>query len=475
MYGKRVSKKTSPSIWSKPISKEIAPSRSYGSLSSVVQRVQHDSNSVSEDERQQLESAIGSRSTKEILAGKQTPWVPEFQGISAQLWGNVGQVGAPIQAKGKDDVDVSEVQPENKTGLPDNLKAGVENLSGYSLDDVKVHYNSFKPAQLQALAYTQGTDIYVAPGQEKHLPHEVWHVVQQMQERVKPTMQRSGVHINEDEGLEREADAIGNKARQINKNPLCKPVSEEIKKPVNVTEMIQRQVILVPNSNPPRWFSTLIPNSSFDSRQEAEAAERDARLVSFQALPLHFGRGAPYGFHNFPRISSIDEATAMIHNERVSQALPMLDVLSPENRIFNTSESGRLPTMYFGQRTVDAEGNSVINTGRIRQTHSDGALMQVDSQPRDDLFSHDQRILDANTEQQMTDEGMNPVSIRNAQEGMYHVEIEEVQHEWVNAHPSGGTLSLQDMTPAEVDEAILRVLLDPNGTIRDRRRRDRRY
>jgi len=56
------------------------------------------------------------------------------------------------------------VQTENKTGLPDNLKLGVENLSGLSLGDVKVHYNSDKPAQLQALDYAQGTDIHVGPG-----------------------------------------------------------------------------------------------------------------------------------------------------------------------------------------------------------------------------------------------------------------------------------------------------------------------
>ena len=59
---------------------------------------------------------------------------------------------------------------ENNTGLPDNLKSGIENLSGYSMDDVKVHYNSQKPAQLQAHAYAQGTDIHLGPGQEKHLP-----------------------------------------------------------------------------------------------------------------------------------------------------------------------------------------------------------------------------------------------------------------------------------------------------------------
>jgi hypothetical protein len=78
---------------------------------------------------------------------------------------------------------------------------------------VKVHYNSSQPAQLNALAYAQGTDIHVAPGQEQHLPHEAWHVVQQAQGRVKPTMQmKDGVPVNDDVGLEREADVMGQKA-----------------------------------------------------------------------------------------------------------------------------------------------------------------------------------------------------------------------------------------------------------------------
>jgi len=101
----------------------------------------------------------------------------------------------------------------NRTGLPDSLKSGVENLSGMSLDSVKVHYNSDKPAQLNALAYTQGSEIHVAPGQEQHLPHEAWHVVQQAQGRVQPTMQMmEGVPVNDDAGLEHEADAMGAKA-----------------------------------------------------------------------------------------------------------------------------------------------------------------------------------------------------------------------------------------------------------------------
>ncbi|TXI41721.1 MAG: DUF4157 domain-containing protein [Nitrosomonas sp.] len=101
----------------------------------------------------------------------------------------------------------------NNTGLPDNLKSGIESLSGMSMDSVRVHYNSAQPAQLNALAYAQGTDIHVAPGQEQHLPHEAWHVVQQAQGRVQPTMQmKEGIPINDDRGLEHEADVMGAKA-----------------------------------------------------------------------------------------------------------------------------------------------------------------------------------------------------------------------------------------------------------------------
>ncbi|WP_083253398.1 eCIS core domain-containing protein [Flavivirga aquatica] len=104
----------------------------------------------------------------------------------------------------------------NNTGLPDTLKSNIENLSGYTMDDVKVHYNSDKPTQLKAHAYAQGTDIHLGSGQEKHLAHEAWHVVQQKQGRVQPTTQmKSKVNVNDDAGLEKEADIMGEKALQM--------------------------------------------------------------------------------------------------------------------------------------------------------------------------------------------------------------------------------------------------------------------
>ncbi len=99
--------------------------------------------------------------------------------------------------------------------LTSQLSAGIKALSGMDMSSVVVHRNSAKPAQLNALAYAQGNEIHLGPGQEKHLPHEAWHVVQQRQGRVSATTQLAGITINDQPSLEREADAMGTRALQM--------------------------------------------------------------------------------------------------------------------------------------------------------------------------------------------------------------------------------------------------------------------
>jgi hypothetical protein len=140
----------------------------------------------------------------------------------------------------------AELQPQlqqaprvNNTGLPDQLKSGIESLSGLSMDHVRVHYNSAQPEQLNALAYAQGSDIHLAPGQERHLPHEAWHVVQQAQGRVQPTKQMArSISVNNDAGLEHEADVMGTRALQ------CRQADHHTPKNVGTTSgtTVQRQV-----------------------------------------------------------------------------------------------------------------------------------------------------------------------------------------------------------------------------------------
>lgn len=145
-----------------------------------------------------------------------------------------GQFMADVTAQREE----AAVAKPNNTGLPDQLKSGVESLSGMSLDHVKVHYNSFQPAQLNAHAYAQGSDIHVAPGQEQHLPHEAWHVVQQAQGRVKPTMQMKGnVPVNDDAGLEAEADVMGAKALQM-QPATAKPTTQASTSSTPIAQML---------------------------------------------------------------------------------------------------------------------------------------------------------------------------------------------------------------------------------------------
>ncbi len=103
----------------------------------------------------------------------------------------------------------------NRGGLPDALRGSIERLSGESLADVEVHYDSPKPARLHALAYTKGTEIHMGPGQAHHLPHEAWHVVQQKQGRVTSTTRAGKHHVNDDIGLEHEADTMGRRASSL--------------------------------------------------------------------------------------------------------------------------------------------------------------------------------------------------------------------------------------------------------------------
>ena len=144
-----------------------------------------------------------------VLASKKT----------AQLMGLDEEEDLQLKADTTQKMELDEEEDEfsmqmkkNNTGLPDNLKSGMENLSGMSLDHVKVHRNSSKPASVQAHAYAQGSDIHLAPGQEKHLPHELSHVVQQAEGRVQPTTSVNGVAVNDNIGLEKEADVMGARA-----------------------------------------------------------------------------------------------------------------------------------------------------------------------------------------------------------------------------------------------------------------------
>lgn len=180
---------------------EFADNRSGGILQTVAEPIQclDDEDELMQGKFEQPIQRIGDEED-ELLQGKfEHPLQREEDEDETALQ---GRFETPVQKK-------------NETGMPDNLKVGIEDLSGFAMDDVRVHYNSDKPATVQALAYTQGTDIHVAPGQEQHLPHEAWHVAQQMAGRVEPTTEVGGIPVNDNVALEHEADVMGAKANSL--------------------------------------------------------------------------------------------------------------------------------------------------------------------------------------------------------------------------------------------------------------------
>lgn len=219
---------------------------------------------------------------------------------SVQREGGTYDEDFPMQAKldaakplsGSSAESIQSAPPQNRTGLPDDLKTGIENLSDRSLDDVKVHYNSAKPAQLNALAYTQGRDIHVGPGQQKHLAHETWHVVQQAEGRVAPTMQMRGTAINDDSALEREADVMGARAlagqtavQRARNNGAASIIAGPVVQPKWDSTEVENELVWSEPMNGLLWFfdseSRLmwyrIASESVSSEYEDQAGEKNAK------------------------------------------------------------------------------------------------------------------------------------------------------------------------------------------------------
>ncbi|WP_298420672.1 DUF4157 domain-containing protein [uncultured Kordia sp.] len=109
---------------------------------------------------------------------------------------------------------------QNKS-LPAKLQSNMESSLGHDFSNVGIHTNSQKAVQMKARAFTQSEQIHFAPGEfnpsstsgQNLIGHEFTHIAQQRAGIVKPTKAlKKGVMINDDRGLESEADNFGRKA-----------------------------------------------------------------------------------------------------------------------------------------------------------------------------------------------------------------------------------------------------------------------
>ena len=114
----------------------------------------------------------------------------------------------------------TQAKSDAPNGLSGDVRGKMENSFGADFSGVNIHTNSLQAKEIGALAYTQGSDVHFAPGQynpdtqsgQELLGHELTHVVQQREGRVEPTTQVNGMPVNDNHGLENEADTLGAKA-----------------------------------------------------------------------------------------------------------------------------------------------------------------------------------------------------------------------------------------------------------------------
>ena len=219
-----------------------------------------DPDSVTREEFLFFQSAVGYRRAIQLLnEGKRRKQLRKMDGTSRtvkkqQQSNKQEKTGATEQkiiqkqktsqvSQKSENEPIQKKESSSDKSLPGNLRSGLEKLSGIDLSDVSVHKNSEKPQQVGALAYTEGNNIHIAPGQEKHIPHEGWHAVQQKQGRVAPTLQmKTGTLVNDEVGLEKEADIMGSKALQVG----SKTDTVQLKKSNNTQQenrVIQRMVL----------------------------------------------------------------------------------------------------------------------------------------------------------------------------------------------------------------------------------------
>ncbi|UED76726.1 DUF4157 domain-containing protein [Brevibacillus sp. DP1.3A] len=101
--------------------------------------------------------------------------------------------------------------------LPDSVQTKMEKAFHTDFSDVQIHPESSVASQIGAVAFAQGNDIHFAPGTyqpetqsgQQLLGHELTHVVQQRQGRVKANVPDASLPINDDPSLEAEADRYG--------------------------------------------------------------------------------------------------------------------------------------------------------------------------------------------------------------------------------------------------------------------------
>ncbi len=175
--------------------------------SALVQRAGQEPGALSAADVKQLQRAIGNQAVSQLMESLNP--IQKADEFPEEEEDPVQEMIAPLQ-----------MAKTNHTGMPDEVKGKMEGAFDADFSDVRVHPNSDLATDIGALAYTQGSDVHFAPGQynpgdavgQRIIGHELTHVIQQRDGRVQPTTQALGMPVNDDPGLEGEAEIKGAEA-----------------------------------------------------------------------------------------------------------------------------------------------------------------------------------------------------------------------------------------------------------------------
>ncbi len=154
------------------------------------------SREVSSVPHHQLQQRIGNRAVQRLLQRK----TADLDASSASNTSTgLGHDSSPVAT-----VDPIQKKRESGGNLPDEIQTKMENSFGADFSGVRVHETSSLARDLNAKAYTQGNDIHFAPGEyspgtalgQKILSHELSHVIQHRQGRVRATHRERGHDIS---------------------------------------------------------------------------------------------------------------------------------------------------------------------------------------------------------------------------------------------------------------------------------------
>lgn len=264
-------------------------------------------------------------------------------------------------------------------GSAESMIASLEQRSGVDLSDVQVHRNSPRPAAIGALAYAQGTQVYLGPGQERHLGHELTHVVQQKQGMVRATGSVDGMPVNTAPALERAADAM-----QVSAGPEAAAPGPGVVQGVFVNPSGKRH-----NDQDVAGMQRMLEGSLDSMIAEAQAKglkKGEAKRVvgSLQKARRQLGKRLAKAQKSGTEFSAAEMMTSVINDAVAGMKLSKKDSANMQLMLCSAMGNGTAYQTYFGGELVARD------TGEgVQQSMAGFRLPQVAAEGIEEIGEYD--------------------------------------------------------------------------------------